>query len=129
MREYNANGQLVYWEDDATRTVYRYDERGVQVGDPVPYTPEQNAAADARVQFETSANNEVTIRDRARQALVYNASAIAELEQFGAGTAALTNTQRDAAIRSVARHQARAFRELSALIRLELRELAAISDT
>lgn len=78
---------------------------------------------------ETATTNEQSIRDKARTALTGNGNAITQLEQFAGGTAALTNTQRDTALRDLANQQARAFKQINALIKLELRDLADTTGT
>lgn len=127
--EYDETGTRRKWWDDDNRLVYEYDASGKQVGEPRPYTPDENAAADAATAEKVAYVNEQTIRDRARQALTANLAAITQLEQFAGGSASLTNNQRDNYLRQLAQYQARAFKELNALIRLELRDLATSDDT
>ncbi len=78
---------------------------------------------------ETASINKQALLDKMRSVLGANANAITQLDTFSAGTAALTNTQRDEALRDLANRQARAFRQLNALIRLQLNDLLDQSGT
>ena len=114
--------------DNATRTVTEYDANG-NVLSTRPYTVEENAAADAATVTATANTNETDLRDKARNALTANNNAIPQLENVANGTAALTNTQRDQYIRQLAQYQARTFRQVNALIKLEVRDLADTTGT
>lgn len=127
--KFDANGVLRQFWDVTTRLRYEYDAAGVQIGDPHPFTPEENAQANAALAEATATQNEVTLRDRARQVLTANNAAITELANFAAGTVALSNTQRDKALRDLAGHQVRILRTLNALIKLEVRDLSSTDGT
>lgn len=67
-----ATGELLRWEDDDTRTVKVYDPPGT-LALTVPYTAEQDAAADARAAQAVQDANEATVRSA-------TASRLAELD-------------------------------------------------
>lgn len=126
--EYKDGVLRILW-DDETRLRHTYDANGVEVGEPTPYTPEENAFTDAGLSEENISTNRHTIRAKAAAALLKNIEDAAQLKTFSEGTAALTNTQRDNAIRQSAGHLSRIFKQLNALIKLELNDLGDTTGT
>lgn len=128
MREVYIDGRLRERLDDAARQYTTWDALGNETFSG-PYTPEQASAADMRAVSRLPISNETNIRDRIKSQLDANRNAITSLENFAAGTGALTNTQRDNALRDLANQVARSFRQLNALIKLEAKDLASTEGT
>lgn len=110
--------------DSETRMATVYDTQGQQVGEPRPYTAEENARADAAAAAATAQSNERNIRAKALDAINTNTQVINQLKSFAAGTASLTNAQRDSALRDLANQQARALGQINALARLAISEFS-----
>lgn len=126
---YDESGRLRRFWDATARLRYEYDANGAQIGDPHPFTADENARADAEAAARLAESNEATILSRIRDAIATNAAAITQLQNFAAGTAALTNTSRDSALRDLANQQARALRQINALARLAARDLGSTDGT
>lgn len=112
-RVVDGNGTLRQWWDDATRTYHEYDETGVETL-ARPYTPEENAEADARAQAQTEATNEADLMAKARNAITGNKNFLA--------IASPTNAQTVAQVKALTR-------QMNAMIRLEVRDLLDTSGT
>lgn len=125
---FDENRVLRQFWDAAARVYTEYNATGTPTLTR-PFTPEENARADADTAAATESANEATLTSRARDAITANLNAITTLQNFAAGTATLTNTQRDNALRDLANQQVRAFKQLNALIRLEVRDLATTEGT
>lgn len=123
MREVFIDGRLRERLDDAARQYTTWDALGNETFSG-PYTPEQASAADMRAVSRLPISNETNIRDRIKSQLAANRNAIAQLENFAAGTAALTNAQRDNVLRDIANQVARSLKQINGLIKLEARDLA-----
>lgn len=111
---FHPNGAKQHLWDDVSRTYTEYDEQGVQIGDAVPYTPEENAAADAEAAEGVRSLNETELRSRAEQALAANLTYL--------GITSPTSAQVGAQVK-------RLTKQVNALIRLEIAALDDISDT
>jgi YD repeat-containing protein len=121
--EYDAAGRLRRFWDAVTRLRYTYDESGALVGDPEPFTADENARVDADALESTRQGNAQTIETQVRGALATNRQIVTQLNTVANGTGSLTNTQRDQYIRQLAGYQARAFQQINALARLVVRDL------
>lgn len=107
------DGTLRQWWDDATRRYHEYTAAGVETLDR-PYTPEENADADARAKLATEATNEADLLAKARNAINGNKNFLA--------IASPTNAQTVTQVKALTR-------QMNALIRLEVRELLDTSGT
>lgn len=112
-REVWQNGILREWWNDATRTVTVYDSAGVQTSTR-PYTASENALADTSAAAETARINETALRDKARNALTNNATFLAD--------GSVTQAEAVAQVQKLTR-------QVNALIKLEVRELADQNGT
>lgn len=128
IRDVYLNNTLRERWDLGSRVVVFYDATGVQVSSRA-FSATETAFFDAASSAETADANTAALRDKARQALTSNATAAEQLDTFAAGTASLTNTQRDSYLRQLAQYQARAFKQLNALIKLEVRDLTSTDGT
>ena len=99
---YDADGQVIEFWDDVTRT---YTDYSTDPDTVRPYTAEENAAADAEEAAATEESNRVSIETKAQQGIDSNNTFLA-LE-------APTNAQSLAQIRSLTR-------QANGLIRLAL---------
>lgn len=75
-REVTEDGRVVERWDDATRLHTTFDASGAAVKVDA-YTPEENAAADARATAEAAGRTAATIRQQASTALTNNAAYLA----------------------------------------------------
>lgn len=75
---YDAANVLRERWDDAARTFTAWDENGTQT-EQRPYTAQENAEADARVQAETEQANEATLREQAAADLTALSASIDQL--------------------------------------------------
>jgi len=103
----------VFFADDATSTVTRWNDAGVVI-ETRPYTADETAHAAAEAAETALRTNKRTIEDRAAQALSANATFLA--------IASPTNAQTLAQVR-------RLTQECSALIRLALNQLDTTDGT
>lgn len=108
-----ADSRLIAKWDDVARTFTRWDENGVQIEQRV-YTQWENEQADLREGAEALSTNERTLRDRATSALANNADYLDLVSP--------SNAQALAQIRSLTK-------QMNALIRLTVNQLADIADT
>lgn len=110
---YDSTGRLRQRWDDAARVYTEWNELGVQTLTRA-YTPAENAAADAAAVTETAATVEQALLDKARAALTANATFLALTSPTNAQTLAQVQ---------------RLTREVNALIKLQVRDLADTSGT
>lgn len=107
----------------------RWEPVFTPAGDTVTQSWVEVNKTQEQIDAETSETNRQTLIDTAKAAYSSNVSAITRLQNFANGTATLTNTQRDTALRDLAGEQARAFRQLNALIRLTANDLLSTDGT
>lgn len=100
--------------DDVARQYTAWNTSGVIVVGPRPYTPQENAATDARIAETTAQTNADSLVSKARTALTNNNTFLA----IASPTAAQVATQVKALTRQV-----------NALIKLEIQDLADTTGT
>lgn len=99
--------------DDTARVFTAYDTAG-NVTETRPYTPLENAQADAEATQQTANTNRDSLHSKAQAALTNNATYLA--------ITAPTNAQVVAQVRALTR-------QVNALIRLEINQLDDVSNT
>lgn len=112
-RVLDAAGTLRQWWDDDARTYHDYDAAGAEIFSR-PYTPDENADADARATAATEASTADELTKRARTAIQGNNDFLA--------LASPTNAQTLAQVKALTR-------QANALIKLEVRDLLDTTGT
>lgn len=120
--------RTAYFDTDA-RMVTPLNPDGSAAGPPRAFTAVENTVADAMAAALVVSANEQLLLSRLRTATTNNLAEIDRLTTFSNGTVALTNTQRDAALRDLAGQQVRAFRQLNALMKYVGRDLTTLDGT
>lgn len=109
-----VDGQLRRLWDATARLRYEYDANGVQIGDPHPFTAEENARADAENAESVLISNRETLEAKAAAAKASNLAFLADT----------TVTQAEA----VTQLQ-KLTRQVNALIKLQLQDFADLDGT